>query len=268
MSYKLIRKAKGFLFDLDGVFIQSKKLLPGALRTIQILKRRKIPFRFLTNTTTKSKKTLYTQLNDLGIRCKVEHIFSAGYSGIKIIKEMGNPTCKLYISKDLKEDYQTCNFDNLNPQLIVIGDYKSWNLKILNQAFNYVMNGAQILALHVGKYYKTDSGLKLDAGAIVKGLEYATNRKAIVVGKPNSLFFKQALNDLNLAPSKVLMVGDDLYNDIYGALKLKIKGVLVKTGKYNQITFKNEDLKPEVIIDSIDHFADILNCENKNRWLC
>ena len=110
-----------------------------------------------------------------------------------------------------KKDYKFCDINNENPDLIVIGDYDKWDVASINQAFNYVMGGSQILALHVGKYYKTDSGWKLDAGAIVKGLEYATNRKAIVVGKPNSLFFKQALNDLNLAPSKVLMVGDDLY---------------------------------------------------------
>ena len=41
-----IRLAKGFLFDLDGVFIQSGKLLPGALETINILKRKKHPTDF------------------------------------------------------------------------------------------------------------------------------------------------------------------------------------------------------------------------------
>ena len=51
-----IKNSKGFLFDLDGVFIQSGKLLPGALETYNVLKSSKIPFRFLTNTTTKSRK--------------------------------------------------------------------------------------------------------------------------------------------------------------------------------------------------------------------
>ena len=48
---KLIQKAKGFLFDLDGVFIQSGKTLPGAKETITSLRDLNIPFRFLTNTT-------------------------------------------------------------------------------------------------------------------------------------------------------------------------------------------------------------------------
>ena len=254
-----IRLAKGFLFDLDGVFIQSGKLLPGALETIDILKRKKIPYRFLTNTTTKSRNTLHKQLLQLGIECEKEHIFSAGFSGIRTIIDMGSPSCKLYISEDLKEDYKVLNFSNDNPQLIVIGDYEKWNTYLLNQAFNYVIGGAKILALHLGKYYKTDTGFKLDAGAFVKAIEYSTGKEAIVVGKPNALFFKQALDDLKLNPNEVLMIGDDLHNDIYGAQKLKIKGILVKTGKYRSESIKDYGIAPDGIIDSIGDIAKILN---------
>ena len=49
---RLIEKAKGFLFDLDGVFIQSGKPLPGAIDALASLRALNIPFRFLTNTTT------------------------------------------------------------------------------------------------------------------------------------------------------------------------------------------------------------------------
>ena len=244
---------------MDGVFIQSGNLLPGALKTVNILKDKNIPFRFLTNTTTKSKKTLHRQLNRLGITCEEKHIFSAGFAGIRTIVDMGMPSCKLYISDDLKEDYKVLNLDNDSPELIVIGDYKKWDTNLLNQAFNYVMEGANILALHVGKYYKTDTGFKLDVGAFVKAIEYSTGKEAIVVGKPNALFFKQALDDLKLNPNEVLMIGDDLHNDIYGAQKLKIKGILVKTGKYRSESIKDYGIAPDGIIDSIGDIAKILN---------
>ena len=96
---------------------------------------------------------------------------------------------------------------------------------MLNQAFNYVIGGAKILALHLGKYYKTHTGSKLDAGAFVKAIEYSTGKEAIVVGKPNTIFFQEALCDLKLTQNDVLMIGDDLYNDIYGAQRLNIKGI-------------------------------------------
>ena len=243
---------------MDGVFIQSGNLLPGALETVNILKAKNIPFRFLTNTTTKSKKTLHKQLNRLGIKCEEKHIFSAGFAGIRTIIDMGGPSCKLYISDDLKEDYKVFNLNNDNPELIVIGDYKKWDTNLLNQAFNYVMAGANILALHVGKYYKTDTGFKLDAGAFVKAIEYSTGKEAIVVGKPNTLFFQEALHDLKLTQNDVLMIGDDLYNDIYGAQRLNIKGILVKTGKYSPENIQDSTIAPDGIIDSIGEIAKIL----------
>ena len=132
---------------MDGVFIQSGNLLPGALKTINILKAKKIPFRFLTNTTTKSKKTLHKQLNRLGITCEEKHIFSLDLLELEQLL-IWVTICKLYISDDPKEDYRVFNLKNHNPELIVIGDYDKWDTDMLNQVFNHVINGANILALH------------------------------------------------------------------------------------------------------------------------
>ncbi len=255
----VIKKAKGFLFDLDGVFVQSGRLLPGAIETSRILCNKNIPFRFLTNTTTKSKKTLHRQLVDQGLICKKEQIFSAGSSGVHAIRNLGSPRCRFYISSDLREDYVEFQEDTLCPELIVIGDYSKWTYELLNQAFQYIMNGAKILALHSGKYYKVDSGLKLDAGAFVKGLEFSTGKKAYVVGKPNIKFFQSALLDLKLMPEDVVMIGDDLVNDIYGAQESKIFGILVKTGKYHPGMLESTHIKPDGIINSIGEIEKYIN---------
>ena len=79
---KLIQKARGFLFDLDGVFVQSDKPLHGAIESLEVLRSLNIPFRFLTNTTTKSRMTLQNTLNSIGINCEEGEIFSAGFSGV------------------------------------------------------------------------------------------------------------------------------------------------------------------------------------------
>ena len=120
------------------------------------------------------------------------------------------------------------------------------------------MGGSQILALHVGRYYKVKSGLKIDAGAFVKALEYATGERATVVVKPNVLFFKQALDDMKLNTEDVILVGDDLYNDIRGVQKLKIKGILVRSGKYDSKILQNTNIRPDRVFDSIKNLAEII----------
>lgn len=68
------------------------------------------------------------------------------------------------------------------------------------------MNGASLIAIHEGRYYKRPDGLALGPGGFVKGLEYASNVKAEVVGKPTSDFFKAALGDV--PPEEAIMIGD------------------------------------------------------------
>jgi HAD superfamily hydrolase (TIGR01458 family) len=255
----LIQKAKGFLFDLDGVFYQSGRALPGAIDALDCLRQKNIPFRFLTNTTTKNRKTLQIKLTEIGLKCFEEEIISAGYVGIDFIRKMGSPSCQFYITENLKQDYSEFEETIDKPEAIVIGDFDDWTFDLLNQAFQQVMNGAEIIALHKGKYYKVDTGLRLDAGGFVKALEYATGQKAHVVGKPNKSFFQCALNDLRLTPEEVVKLGDDLINDVQGAQKFGIPGILVKTGKYHEGMIESSGINPDGLIDSIADFPIILN---------
>ena len=239
---RLIQEAKGFLFDLDGVFIQSGKTLPGAIDALASLRALNIPFRFLTNTTTQSRKTLQSTLKSIGLNCDEEEIFSAGFSGVQAIKSMGYPTCSYYITDDLKKDYLIFEEDIEKPEVIIVGDYEDWNFKKLNQAFQYVM-----------------SGLRIDAGAFVAALEFATNKKAKIVGKPNKEFFNSALNDMGFGPKEVVMFGDDLINDISGAQELDIPGILVKTGKYHEGMLESSSIIPNGFLESIAELPKIIS---------
>ena len=57
-----INTIKGFLFDLDGVFIISDQIIPGAVKTLEFLNKNNIPYKFITNTTTKSRDSIYRNL--------------------------------------------------------------------------------------------------------------------------------------------------------------------------------------------------------------
>jgi len=50
--------------------------------------------------------------------------------------------------------------------------------------------------------------LALGPGPFVTALEYATNRTAVTVGKPEKSFFLSAFEDLKVNPEEVVMIGD------------------------------------------------------------
>ena len=86
----------------------------------------------------------------------------------------------------------------------------------------------------------------MDAGPFVAALEYASGRRASVVGKPERDFFRVALEDLGLAADEVAMVGDDVEADVVGAKRAGLVGIQVRTGKW-----RADAGEADLVVDSI-----------------
>jgi ribonucleotide monophosphatase NagD (HAD superfamily) len=102
--------------------------------------------------------------------------------------------------------------------------------------------------------YRHTDGMRLDVGAFVRALEYATRREAVLLGKPARAFFEVAVEALGLAPHEVASIGDDLEGDVGGGQGAGLKGVLVRTGKFREDELRGSAIRPDVVIDS---FADV-----------
>lgn len=71
-----------------------------------------------------------------------------------------------------------------------------------------LLDGAPLIAIHKARYYKRKDGLALGPGPFVTALEYATDTKATVVGKPEKTFFLEALRGTGCEPEEAIMIGD------------------------------------------------------------
>lgn len=71
------------------------------------------------------------------------------------------------------------------------------------------------------------------------------------MGKPSAMFFKTVLNNLQLAPKDIVVVGDDITSDIVGAERMKMRSILVKTGKFKPNQLDNPVAKPTWVLDSV-----------------
>jgi HAD superfamily hydrolase (TIGR01458 family) len=253
-----MKGVKGVLFDLDGVFYVGDSLISGGNETLAWLREQGIKYQFITNNTTLSRGALVAKLKGLGLNIQEDELLSANYAGVLQLKKMGFTRCRLILSKAAQTDYPTTVLKE--PEAIVIGDIgNSWDYDLLNELMNQVLEGAELIALHKGRYFQTEAGLQLDSGAFVAALEHATGKKAQVVGKPTQTFFEMGSALLNVAPNELLMVGDDLINDIEGAQRAGYQGVLVQTGKYREALVKQSDISPNGIITSVAELPNFLS---------
>ena len=245
-----MKSITGVLFDLDGVFYVGNELISGGNETLAWLRKQGIKYQFITNNTTLSRSALTEKLKGLGLNIQEDELLSANYAGVLQLEKMGFKRCRLILTKAAQKDY----LPNVlkDPEAIVIGDIgNSWDYDLLNELMNQILGGAELIALHKGRYFQTETGLQLDSGAFVAALEHATGKKAQVVGKPSQAFFEMGSSLLGSKPNELLMVGDDLVNDIQGAQDAGYQSVLVQTGKYREALVKQSDISPDGIIPSI-----------------
>ena len=249
--------SKAFLFDLNGVFYEDNKVLDGSIEIINLLREKKIPFRFISNNTTLSRRFFTKKLNEIGLKISNEEIFTANYAGYLIAKKLKLKNCRLILNKEGQEDYEPLMDNKRKIDGIVIGDIgDKWNYELMNQLMKNILDGARIIALHKGKYFQSKGELQIDCGAFVKGLEFVTSQKAIVVGKPSESFFKLAISGWNF--KDISIVGDDIYNDIWGGKKMGFSTYLVKTGKFREDIFKKSKISPDYCIESIQKLKDFI----------
>jgi len=250
---------KGLLIDLDGVIYNDTQLIPGAVEAIQFLQKNVIPFRFITNTTMKSRKTLKRKLTGFGIEVKSDFIFSAAYAAAQYIRNSGKTRCHLLLCDDAKQEYSGLDTESEKPDYVVVGDLgDDITFDLLNRAFQKLFAGAELIALQKNRYWLSDKGFTLDAGAFVALLEFAANKEGILIGKPSSAFFETALSDLKLKKDEVVMIGDDIESDIKGAQSLGMRSVLVQTGKFRLEDLKRDDIKPWKTIGSIGDLVNLI----------
>ena len=204
------------LFDLDGTLYVGDTPIPGAIDCLAALRAQGIALRFLTNTTTKSQQQLVGQLRAMGFTLGDNELISAPVAARLALEKMqqqaGRPLRIWPLVADaIQPDFSNFVIDEQQPDYVVLGDIGDrWDLALINRLFQVMHSGAELIALHKGRFWQTGDGLKADIGFFVAGLEYVCSKNALVMGKPNRDFFQLILDSAGVAASDALMVGDDV----------------------------------------------------------
>jgi HAD superfamily hydrolase (TIGR01458 family) len=194
------------------------------------------------------------RLRGMGFEVEEAEIFTPARAAVGRI---GAGSCFALVDDSLMADLAGLDLTDDRPDHVLVGDLgEGFTYERLNPAFRHLMQGAKLLALQKNRYWQTDVGLSLDAGPFVAALEYASGKRASVVGKPERDFFRLALEDLRLEANEVAMVGDDVEADVIGAKRAGLMGIQVRTGKWRADT-----READLVIDSIADLPGVVRFE-------
>ena len=252
------------LLDIDGVLHVSGKPVAGAGVAVRALRADGHRLRFVTNNTTRGRRQLAGELRGLGIELEDDELTTTPVVATRLLA--GRRVLALTmeaVREDLGAQIELVERD---AEIVLLGGAdetdetgRVFSYENLNRAFAELDAGARLVCLHRNRWWRVGLNRKLlDGGLFVVGLEYAAGVEAEVVGKPSPAYFEAALEALGARPEEAVMVGDDVETDIGGAKAVGIRGILVRTGKFEEKTLAAADPQPDAVIDSVGDLPALL----------
>jgi HAD superfamily hydrolase (TIGR01458 family) len=243
-----LRGVRALLLDLDGVIVVAGQPVPGSGEAIATLERRRVPYRIVTNTSAISRTTMARWAARIGAPIPPER-FQSALSASAAWTRRTFPGAPLYVlaGEDARSEFdgqrllshEEAGAAGATAAAVIVGDSpEEATFDNLNRAFRLVKGGARLVGMHRNPWWLTPDGPTLDSGAYVAGLEFATETRAVTIGKPSATFFSMAVADLRrevgrgLRRDEILMVGDDVRTDIRAAQRAGLRGVFVASGKH------------------------------------
>ncbi|KAI9100629.1 haloacid dehalogenase-like hydrolase domain-containing 2, partial [Phlyctochytrium arcticum] len=218
---------------------------PNAIPALQKLRDSGVKIRFCSNTTKESGKSLVRKLQGMGFDIHSEEIFTS-LTATKHAIQSRNLRPLLLLEDEALTEFE--GVETEHPNAVVVGlSPSSFHYSKMNEAFRLIKEGSPLIAIHKSRYVATSTGLSLGPGPFIAALEYATETQATVIGKPSASFFRRVVGDMGVSPDEGVMIGDDVWDDVGGAIAVGMRGILVRTGKYGEGDEERKGVVPTAV---------------------
>lgn len=253
-----LKRIKCFLMDMDGTIYLGDRLLPGAREWLALLDAQAIPYLFLTNNSSRSRREYADKLQRLGLAVPEEKIFTSGEATALYLKD-AHPGASLYVvgTPPLCEEFARHGFHQTDaePDVAVLGFDTTLTYEKLWKLCDLVTAGKPYIATHPDINCPTPQGFMPDIGAMIELVAASTGRRPdVIVGKPHAPIVAALAEKTGFPIEAHCMVGDRLYTDI-ALRRWGITTALVLSGETKAADLADSAFKPDFVFRDIADMA-------------
>ncbi len=249
---------KSWLTDMDGVLVHENKAIPGAVELIQHWRATDTPFLVLTNNSIYTPRDLSARLHNSGLDVPEERIWTSALATAAFLKDQ-TPAGKAFVIGEagLTTAIHEAGFimTDTDPDYVVLGETRSYSFEAITKAIRLINMGARFIATNPDATGPSAEGALPATGAVAALITRATSREPYIVGKPNPMMFRSALNKLGVHSEGTGMIGDRMDTDIVAGIEAGLHTVLVLSGIADRAEIARFPFRPKLVIDSV---ADLL----------
>ena len=258
----IIKNIQLFLFDMDGTLYLGDRLFDFTKELLLKIRQSGADYLFMTNNSSKSVSAYIEKLERLGIKSVKEDFITSSQATVYFLKKY-HPNARLYVcgtqslKDELKENGFTVTENLCEVDAIVMGFDTELTFKKLEDVCKLLLSrDLPYIATNPDYVCPTEYGSVPDCGSVCDMIYNATQKRPIVIGKPEALMPKLAMEMKGVSKERTAVVGDRIYTDIKSGISAGCVSILVMSGETTEEILEASHDKPDLVIES---GKDILN---------
>ncbi|KAB1866737.1 HAD-IIA family hydrolase [Microbacterium algeriense] len=247
-----------WLTDMDGVLVHENTAIPGASEMLAGWERDGIPYLVLTNNSIFTARDLSARLRTSGLVVPEDRIWTSALATADFLaQQLPGGSAFVIGEAGILTALHEAGFimTETDPDFVVVGETRNYSFEAITKAIRHIINGARFIVTNPDATGPSADGVLPATGAIAALITKATGKEPYVVGKPNPMMFRSALNKIGAHSKKTGMIGDRMDTDIVAGIEAGLHTVLVLTGISDQAEIEKYPFRPDEIVDSV---ADLL----------
>ncbi|MFD3443672.1 HAD-IIA family hydrolase [Microbacteriaceae bacterium 4G12] len=248
-----------WLTDMDGVLVHENNALPGAAALLQQWKDQGKPYLVLTNNSMFTPRDLSARLRASGLDVPEAAIWTSALATASFLQQQ-MPGGRAFVIGEagLTTALHEAGFimTDSNPDYVVVGETRSYSFEAITRAIRLINTGARFIATNPDATGPSAEGPLPATGAVVALITKATGREPYIVGKPNPMMFRSALNRIGAHSESTGMIGDRMDTDIVAGIEAGLYTVLVMSGISDEAELLRYPFRPDEILGGVDELVE------------
>ncbi|MDQ1609041.1 MAG: 5-nucleotidase [Microbacteriaceae bacterium] len=248
-----------WLTDMDGVLVHENQALPGAAQLIRQWRDQGTPFLVLTNNSIFTPRDLAARLRASGLDVPEEAIWTSALATADFLKSQAPGGSAFVIGEaGITTALHEAGFimTETNPDYVVVGETRSYSFDAITKAIRLIGKGARFIATNPDATGPSLEGPLPATGAVTALITKATGKEPYVVGKPNPMMFRSAMNRIGAHSENTAMVGDRMDTDIIAGIEAGLHTILVLTGISDQAEIERYPFRPDEIVSGVSELVE------------
>ena len=250
-----------WLTDMDGVLVHEGTALPGAADFLDRLRAKDKRFLVLTNNSIFTARDLRARLLASGLDVPEEAIWTSALATAQFLDDQ-QPGGSAYVIGEagLTTALHEIGYvlTDTDPDYVVLGETRTYSFEAITKAIRLIGGGARFIATNPDPTGPSAEGPLPACGSVAALISTATGATPYIVGKPNPMMFRSAMNRIDAHSETTAMIGDRMDTDVVAGMEAGLETYLVLTGSTLREAVGRFPYRPSHVCASIQEIVDLV----------